>query len=143
MEHRGPFLDEYQQAPRKYNWPDWRVQTFFKKSVSPLWQKKLEAQYSYDDDQLKRKFDRIASDIGRGPGMIGLDQMAEICDKFGLHLLMNSEDMSYHFKFVDVIQDTYGKYLDDGNGNIDFAKFKIWWNMDIEQLMAKDEVPPV
>jgi len=40
----------------------------------------------------------------------------------GLHLLMNSEDMSFHFKFVDVINSTANHYLDDGEGFIDFAK---------------------
>lgn len=35
--HRGEFMDEYSQHPRKYQWPDWRVQTFFKKNVSHLW----------------------------------------------------------------------------------------------------------
>lgn len=35
--HRGVFLDEYSKEPRKYEWPDWRVQTYFKKTVSHLW----------------------------------------------------------------------------------------------------------
>ena len=48
--------------------------------------------------------------------------MPEVCDKLGLHLLMNSEDMSYHFKFVDVINGTYNNYLDDGQGYIDVDK---------------------
>ena len=48
--------------------------------------------------------------------------MPELCDKLGLHLLMNSEDMSYHFKFVDVINGTANNFLDDGEGYIDFAK---------------------
>ena len=40
--HKGQFLDEYNKEPRKYEWPDWRVQIFFKKVVSSLWQKKLD-----------------------------------------------------------------------------------------------------
>jgi hypothetical protein len=35
--HYGPYIDEYKKEPRKYEWPDWRVQIFFKKTVSPLW----------------------------------------------------------------------------------------------------------
>jgi hypothetical protein len=35
---------------------------------------------------------------------------------------MNSEDMSFHFKFVDVIEGTANKYLDDGDGYIDYPK---------------------
>ena len=53
---------------------------------------------------------------------MGVENLAELCDKLGLHLLMNSEDMRYHFKYVDVINGTANKYLDDGNGWIDFAK---------------------
>ncbi len=40
--HRGEFLEEYNQHPRKYLWPDWRVQTYFKKLCSPQWDKKME-----------------------------------------------------------------------------------------------------
>ena len=64
--HRGIFLDEYQQKPRKYEWPDWRVQTYFKKTVSHLWQKKLVDQYSYDDETLLKKFRKVAKDDGVG-----------------------------------------------------------------------------
>jgi hypothetical protein len=35
---------------------------------------------------------------------------------------MLSEDMKYHFKYVDVINGTAANFLDDGEGNIDFAK---------------------
>jgi hypothetical protein len=40
------------------------MQIFFKKNVSPLWQKKLEEQYAYDDETLFKKLRRIGSDIG-------------------------------------------------------------------------------
>ena len=36
---------------------------------------------------------------------------------------MNSEDMSFHFKFVDVVNQTANSYLDDGEGFIDFEKY--------------------
>lgn len=52
-----------------------------------------------------------------------MDDLPEICDKLGLHLLMNSEDMSHHFKFVDVINGTASTYLDDGTGFIDLPKY--------------------
>lgn len=35
---------------------------------------------------------------------------------------MNSQEMSYHFKYVDVINGTANAYLDDGEGFIDYAK---------------------
>lgn len=51
-----------------------------------------------------------------------MDSLPEVCDKLGLHLLMNSDDMSFHFKFVDVINNTANNYLDDGQGYIDVGK---------------------
>jgi hypothetical protein len=68
--------------------------------------------------------------------------MPDLCDKLGVNLLMNSEDMSFHFKFVDVINETCKAFLDDGNGDVDEDKFVQWWNMDIEKLMHKDDKPP-
>jgi hypothetical protein len=35
---------------------------------------------------------------------------------------MNSEEMSFHFKFVDVVNGTANNFLDDGEGFIDIAK---------------------
>ena len=51
-----------------------------------------------------------------------MDDLAALCDKLGLHLLMHSEDMSYHFKYVDVVNGTASTFLDDGQGNIDYPK---------------------
>jgi hypothetical protein len=45
-----------------------------------------------------------------------------VCDKLGLNLLMLSEEMNQHFKFVDLINGTAGNYIDDGSGWIDFKK---------------------
>jgi hypothetical protein len=55
------------------------------------------------------------------------DSLPELCDKLGLHLLMNSEDMRYHFKYVDVINGTAQTYLEDGNGFIEYAKYNIYF----------------
>ena len=35
---------------------------------------------------------------------------------------MNSEEMAYHFRFVDVLNGTANKFLDDGEGYVDYAK---------------------
>ena len=48
-----------------------------------------------------------------------------LCDKLGLHLLMNSNDMSFHFKFMDVINETCNNYIDDGSGSIDVKKYSL------------------
>lgn len=59
-------MEEYNQHPRKYHWPDWRVQTFFKKVVSSNWQKKISEEYDYDDETLLKKFKKIVKDEGSG-----------------------------------------------------------------------------
>lgn len=46
-----------------------------------------------------------------------------VCDKLGLHLLMLSENMKYHFKYMDVINGSANAFLDDGEGYIDFDKY--------------------
>jgi hypothetical protein len=35
---------------------------------------------------------------------------------------MNSDEMSHHFKYVDVCNGTAQTYLDNGEGMIDYAK---------------------
>jgi hypothetical protein len=47
------------------------VQTYFKKIVSPLWQQKLEEQYAFDDETLRKKFRKMAHDEGMN-GKLGL-----------------------------------------------------------------------
>ena len=38
---------------------------------------------------------------------------------------MNSEDMSYHFKYVDVVNGTAQGFLDDGEGYINIQKYDL------------------
>lgn len=67
--------------------------------------------------------------------------MEELCDYLRLNLLINSDDMSYHFKFQDVINGTAHAYLDDGNGDISKEKFVKWWFMTTEEVLHKYDVP--
>jgi len=80
---------------------------------------------------LLKRFKKIAIDDGVG-GKLRVDSLSTVCDKLGLHLLMLSEDMKYHFKYLDVINGSANSFLDDGEGCIDFEKFKVWWNMDAD-----------
>jgi len=63
-----------------------------------------------------------------------MSNLPKLCDDLGLHLLVISEDLSYHFKFLDVVMHTADKYLADPYGNIDLNKFMQWWFADIETL---------
>ena len=62
--HKGPFLDEYQKSPRVFEFPDWRVQMYFKKVVSISWQDKMEKEYNYSDQQLLKKIKQVIVDDG-------------------------------------------------------------------------------
>jgi hypothetical protein len=126
----------------KYKWPDWRVQTYFKKICSPLWDHKLEAQYSYDDDTLQKKYKKVIMNEASSLGKLSVDDLPMLSDRLGLNLLMISDMMHHHFKYVDVVNGTAQKYLDNGEGFIDYNKFQKWWNMSVEELMQKDEKPP-
>ena len=58
----------------------------------------MDEQYTYDEETFVKKFRKITEQEG-----LGLSSLPVLCDKMGLHLLLNSEDMSYHFKFQEVI----------------------------------------
>jgi len=97
------------------------VKTVFKKVCSSHWQTKMENQYNYDAETLKFKLQKYSSVHGSG-GKIRIDDVPELCDFLGLHLLMNSNDMSFHFKFHEVVNHECEKFFEDPEGNIDFAK---------------------
>jgi hypothetical protein len=114
------------------------VQRYFKKVCSPLWDQKLEAQYSYDDETLQKKFKKVVMSEASTLGKLSVDDLPLLCDKLGLNLLMISDMMQHHFKYVDVVNGTAQKYLDDGEGFINYTKFQKWWNMSVEEIMEKD-----
>ncbi len=81
-----------------------------------------------------------------------------LLDKLKLHLLVLSEDLTYHFKYLQVMKGKVGAILDDGDGNIDKAKFDFfffcfcygftdwyqlntqnrfihWWGMGMEEML--------
>lgn len=138
MKHRGVYLETYQEIKRKYEWPDVRAQVYFKKHISLLWRNKMNSQCGYDEETLlakinqKEKYER---------GKLSINELEELCDYLRLNLLINSDDMSYHFKFQDVINRTAHDYIDDGNGYISKEKFIKWWFMTSDEVFHKYDVP--
>lgn len=47
-----------------------------------------------------------------------------LLDKLSLHLLVLSEDLSFHFKYLLVMHGKVAPTLDDGEGNIDKTKLE-------------------
>jgi hypothetical protein len=45
-----------------------------------------------------------------------------LLDKLKLHLLVLSEDLSYHFKYLQVMSRKINQHLDNGQGEIDKKK---------------------
>jgi hypothetical protein len=65
-----------------------------------------------------------------------------ICEKLRLALLVDSDDMSYHWKFEELKKGEVGDYVDDGGGLLDREKFIKWWFMDTDELFHKNDQPP-
>ena len=68
-----------------------------------------------------------------------------LLDKLNLHLLVLSEDLTYHFKYMQVMKGKLGIILDDGEGNIDKTKYERninyrflnWWKMGLEDVLKQ------
>lgn len=48
--------------------------------------------------------------------------------------MLLSDNMSYHFKYIDLVNKKAFKYLDDGNGDLDIEKFIKWWFCSLTEL---------
>jgi len=46
-------------------------------------------------------------------GNIPIDQLVTLCDQLKLYILNSSDDISFHFKFLDVMNRKYSKISSD------------------------------
>ena len=46
-----------------------------------------------------------------------------LCDKMKLHLLVISDDLTYHFKFLDVVMGKAQEFLADSDGCVDKDRY--------------------
>lgn len=60
--------------------------------------------------------------------------MPELCDECHMHILVISNDMSYHFKFLDMVNGKAFEYLKTEEGFIDINKFIKWWFCSLQEL---------
>lgn len=121
--HSGPLKAEYQ--PRKFEWPDPNSQVYFAKVVRPGWKDTVEKVHTFDEETVREKIKKKSS-----PGML-----PTVCDELRLHLLVISENLAHHFRFLDVVNQRAQNYLQNGSGNIDEDKFVAWWFADMKTLM--------
>ncbi len=119
--HHGPSLKTYDTNPRKYKWPDLRAQIYFKKVISEHWKDFMSKYTSEDPKATESVFHYFASTKGAG-GKIPLQMLPMLLDKMNLQLLVLSEDLTYHFKYMQVVKGRVNTLIDDGEGNIDKTK---------------------
>jgi len=139
LRHKGVYAETYDEIKREYQWPDPNAQIYFKKKISHLWRNKMMNQCDYDEETLLSKLEKKERD---SRGRLSVGDLQGVCDYLRLNLLANSDDMSYHFKFQDVVNGTAQTYMDDGDGNIDKEKFMKWWYMTTDEVLHKDDPPP-
>lgn len=63
-----------------------------------------------------------------------MDHLPKLCDMMNLHLLVINSDISYHFKFYEIMNRKAFEYLDNGKGFIDIDVFVKWWFCPIDDL---------
>ena len=51
------------------------------------------------------------------------NSVPELCDKYLLHWMCLSDDLSYHFKYLDVINERAKSLLDNGFGVVEKEKY--------------------
>ena len=51
-----------------------------------------------------------------------MSELGALCDKMKLHLLVISDDLSFHFKFLDVVSGKAQEFLADSDGCVDKQK---------------------
>ena len=60
--------------------------------------------------------------------------LTRLLDKFKLHWYVNSDNLSFHFKFEDAINGRAEEMLSDENRNIDKKKFIKWWLAPVNEI---------
>ena len=60
--------------------------------------------------------------------------LTRLLDKFKLHWYVNSDNLSFHFKFEDVINGKAEVMISDSNGNIEKKKFIKWWLAPVDEI---------
>jgi hypothetical protein len=68
--------------------------------------------------------------------------MPTLCESLRLPLLVDSEDMSFHWKFLELQNGQAADYVNDGKGGLDVEKFIHWWMMDLHDFFHKNDPKP-
>ena len=127
--HCGPLVSKMPE--RKWKWPSEGAKRYFMKKVSKLWQDKLKTE-NLTRRQVERKYDQVCKESN----CLNLpsDLLHRLCLALHLHILCVSDDISFMFKYQDVISREAERILSDKQGNINKEAFLDWWFAPIEKI---------
>ncbi|EGR27502.1 hypothetical protein IMG5_195060 [Ichthyophthirius multifiliis] len=119
--HNGP-IESTISLQKLERWPNVNAMRFFKKNDYLHFKKKIGEQIKTQD-----QINHFWYSFSVGKETIPEEKLGELCDKFQLTQMALSDDLSYHFKYFDVLRGLAAKILDNGNGYIERQKFSEWW----------------
>ena len=133
--HRGPLLSQMEERPWK--WPDVGAKRYFVRKTSKLWQEKLEMEH-VTRKQVIKKYKQVCEDSNNK--ILPLSLVQKLCLKLHLHILCVSNDISFLYKYQDVVSDAVRPLLDNGSGQVEQYTFVEWWFAPLDVIrpeMAK------
>ena len=137
-QHTGEYFDQSKRI--EIDTEDKAFKKVFKKRVRKTWINQLKKFYKLGKSQVKTKIKYFASGKYVSPGEIPIDLLPHLCDALNMHLLVISDDMSYHFKLLDLINKKAFTYLQTKNGFINIPKFVQWWFCELSELESFENV---
>lgn len=127
--HNGPLLAKMEE--RKWKWPSEGAKRNFLKKISNLWQKKLESE-NLSRREVALKYDQFCNEISSK--LLPSGMLHRFTLNLHLHILCVSEDLSFMFKYQDVISKQAENLLSDRSGFIDKDTFLEWWFAPLERI---------
>jgi hypothetical protein len=124
--------------PRPWKWPDPGAKRYFHLKLSKLWKEKLELEV-LSPEQVKYKFN-FACKQAHGT-TLPITSLQSLAMALHLHILCVSDDMSYMYKYRDVMSGDAAKLLDNGRGEIEESMFLDWWFAPIEVVRPEMAMP--
>ena len=129
VRHSGPLVMKMEE--RKWKWPSEAAQRYFLKKISNLWQKKLLGEH-LSWKEVASRYDKFCAEIGEK--ILPKDKLHRLTLILHLHILCVSEDLSFMFKYQDVVSKQAESLLSDKAGFIDKDAFLEWWFAPLERI---------
>lgn len=127
--HNGPLLAKMEE--RKFKWPSEGAKRLFLKKISHLWQRKLDSEH-LSRKEVSQKYDSFCTE--NASRMLPSNMLHRFTLILHLHILCVSEDLSFMFKYQDVISKQAESLLSNKQGFIDKDTFLEWWFAPLERI---------